>query len=166
MNPLKANIYSAAKLLSLLGIHDPVTQRLRDIIQHTIEFREKNGVIRKDLLQLFIELRNTGQISENDKWQATKAKSEHTKAYMSIDMIAANSFLFYVAGSETTAATISFTLYEMAMYPEILAKAQKEVDEILQKHDLKPDGQLTYEAIQDMKYLDLCVKGLLFFSLV
>ncbi|XP_013110655.2 cytochrome P450 6d1 [Stomoxys calcitrans] len=148
----------AAKLLSLLGVHDPVTQRLRDIIQHTIEFREKNGVIRKDLLQLFIELKNTGQISENDKWQATKAKSEHTKAYMSIDMIAANSFLFYVAGSETTAATISFTLYEMAMYPEILAKAQKEVDEILQKHDLKPDGQLTYEAIQDMKYLDLCVK--------
>ncbi|XP_073822364.1 cytochrome P450 6d1 [Musca autumnalis] len=147
-----------AKLLSRLGANDPVTYRLRDIVKRTIEFREEKDVMRKDLLQLFIQLRNTGKISDdNDKmWSKVESMAENLKA-MSIDMIASNSFLFYIAGSETTAATISFTIYEFAMYPEILKKAQNEVDEVLQKHGLKPEGRLTYEAIQDMKYLDLCV---------
>lgn len=129
-------------------------------MKRTIEFREEKGVVRKDLLQLFIQLRNTGKISDdNDKlWHDVESTAENLKA-MSIDMIASNSFLFYIAGSETTAATTSFTIYELAMYPEILKKAQSEVDECLQRHGLKPQGRLTYEAIQDMKYLDLCVMG-------
>ncbi|XP_059222051.1 cytochrome P450 6d1-like [Stomoxys calcitrans] len=150
-----------AKFLSSMGVKDSISHRLRDIVSHTIEYREKHGVIRKDLLQLLIQLRNTGKISEDNErvWSTTnETKAEHFKKAMSIDMIAANSFLFYMAGSETTSATISFTLYEMAMYPDIFAKAQNEVDEILERYGLKPDGHLTYEAIQDMKYLDLCVK--------
>ncbi|XP_061395486.1 cytochrome P450 6d1-like [Musca vetustissima] len=147
-----------AKILSRLGAKDPVTYRLRDIVKRTIEFREEKGVVRKDLLQLFIQLRNTGKISDDsDKvWKKIESTAENLKA-MSIDMIASNAFLFYVAGSETTSATISFTIYELAMYPEILKKAQNEVDEVLRKHNLKPEGRLTYEAIQDLKYLDLCV---------
>lgn len=146
--------------MSRLGAKDPITYRLRDIVKRTIEFREEKGVVRKDLLQLFIQLRNTGKISDdNDKlWHDVESTAENLKA-MSIDMIASNSFLFYIAGSETTAATTSFTIYELAMYPEILKKAQSEVDECLQRHGLKPQGRLTYEAIQDMKYLDLCVMG-------
>ncbi|XP_061395496.1 cytochrome P450 6d1 [Musca vetustissima] len=147
-----------ARILSRLGAKDPVTYRLRDIVKRTIEFREEKGVVRKDLLQLFIQLRNTGKISDDsDKlWNEVESTAENLKS-MSIDMIASNSFLFYIAGSETTAATTSFTIYELAMYPEILKKAQNEVDEVLRKHNLKPEGRLTYEAIQDLKYLDLCV---------
>uniref|UniRef100_A0A1I8P7W2 Cytochrome P450 n=1 Tax=Stomoxys calcitrans TaxID=35570 RepID=A0A1I8P7W2_STOCA len=157
---LMAFIYPPlAGLLARLGIKDSVTYGLRDIIARTIEFRESRGVVRKDLLQLLIQLRNTGKISDDNdpNWHRIESTAENLKA-MSIDMIAANAFLFYIAGSETTASTTSLTLYEMAMYPEILAKAQKEVDDILKKHGLNADGCLTYEAIQDMKYLQMCVK--------
>lgn len=111
------------------------------------------------MLQLLIQLRNTGKISDdNDGLWQIETTAENLKS-MSIEMIAAQLFLFYIAGSETTAATTSFTIYEFAMYPEILRKAQNEVDECLKKHGLMPEDKLTYEAIQDMKYLDLCVMG-------
>ena len=151
-----------AKILARIGPTNQVSLRLKDIVQRTIEHREKHGVMRKDLLQLLIQLRNTGKISDdNDEIWSIESTADNLKS-MSIEMITAQMFLFYVAGSETTAATTSFTLYEMAMYPEILKKAQAEVDECLNKHNIKPDGKYTYESIKDMKYLDLCVTGTLF----
>lgn len=142
-----------------MGIKDPITQRIGEIVKRTIEFREEKGVVRKDLLQLLIQLRNTGKISDdNDQLWKAESTAENLKS-MSIDMIASNSFIFYIAGSETTAATTSFTIYEFAMHPEILKKAQTEVDQCLEKHGLKPSDHLTYDVIQELKYLDLCVMG-------
>lgn len=74
---------------------------------------------------------------------------------MSIESIAAQMLLFYIAGFETSASSAAFTIYELSQYPELLAKAQRDVENALEKHD----GKLTYEAIQDMKFLDLCIMG-------
>ena len=74
-------------------------------------------------------------------------------------MIAAQAFIFYIAGSETTAAGATYTLYEWAMNPQLLEKAQAEVMQNLEKHNLKPDDKLTYEVLQDMKFIDLCLMG-------
>ncbi|XP_073826612.1 cytochrome P450 6d1-like [Musca autumnalis] len=147
-----------AQLLCRLGVNDPITFSIRDVVERTIEFRQKNGVVRKDLLQLLIQLRNTGKISDDNDdslWRSETA-AENLKS-ISIDMISANLLLFYIAGSETTASTIAFTLYELAMYPEILSKVQQEIDCCLQKHNLYSKGPLSYDVIKEMKYLDLCV---------
>lgn len=71
---------------------------------------------------------------------------------MSVDVIAAQLFLFYVAGFETSAATTAFTLYELAQYPDLMKKAQDDVAQALEKH-----GKMTYDALKDMKFLDLCI---------
>uniref|UniRef100_A0A1I8Q2A8 Cytochrome P450 n=1 Tax=Stomoxys calcitrans TaxID=35570 RepID=A0A1I8Q2A8_STOCA len=155
---IKSLLITVAFILGRLGVRDPVIYRLRDIVQQTIEHREKNGVMRKDLLQLLIQLRNTGEISEDNEqlWNVIKTSGESLKS-ISIDIIASNAFLFYMAGSETTAATTSYTIYELSMNPRVLQKAQEEVDKAMEKHGLGVNGRLTYEAIQDMAYLDLCV---------
>lgn len=145
--------------MNRFGLQDPVLCRLRDIIKKRIKLREKKGVVRKDLLQLLIQLRNTGKIAGDNDTDWTKEPTTHNLKSMSIDVIAANAFLFYIAGSETTSATTAFTLYELAMNPRVLFRVQTDIDCTLQKYGLKPKGPLTYEAIQDMKYLDLCVKG-------
>lgn len=142
-----------------MGVTDPITYSVRDIVQRTIEIREKKGIVRKDLIQLLLQLRNTGKISEdNDEIWSAESTAENLKS-ISMDVISANLLVFYVAGSETTSSTIGFTLYELAMYPEILKKVQSEVDSCLKKHGLKAEGNLSYEAVNDMKYLDLCVMG-------
>ncbi|XP_061394949.1 cytochrome P450 6d1-like [Musca vetustissima] len=150
--------YSIAQFLALFGTLDPITADLREIVRRTIEYREKHGVARKDILQLLLQLRNSGEVREDDDtttWQVD-AVAENQKT-MSIDTITANLFLFYIAGSETTSSTIAYTLYELAMYPEILQRVQAEVLRCLERNNLKRWDNLSYDILQEMPYLDLCI---------
>ncbi|XP_017091713.2 probable cytochrome P450 6d5 [Drosophila bipectinata] len=135
-----------------IGWKQEATERMRELTHRTVDLREKNNIVRRDMLQLLLQLRNQGKISTDDTvWTAESSK--HGTQSVSKDFIAAQLFLFYVAGFETTAATTSFTLYELAQNPEMLAKAQEDVRNAIEKHD----GKLTYDAIQEMKYLEACV---------
>ncbi|XP_053969914.1 probable cytochrome P450 6d5 isoform X1 [Anastrepha ludens] len=143
---------SLEKLFLRLGWREEAPNMMREIVKRTVQMREEQNITRKDMLQLLMQLRNKGEISPDDNdWSAKVGKGAPKP--MSIKTIATNLFLFYVAGYETTASSASFTTFELAQYPEALEKAQRDVEEALQKHDNK----FTYEAIQDMKYLDLCV---------
>lgn len=143
---------SLEKLFQRLGWTEPAPEYMKKIVRSTIEYREKNNVIRKDMLQLLLQLRNTGKINDDndEEWSAQKTKDALKS--MSVELIAAQLFLFYVAGFETSASTTAFTLYELAQYPELLKKAQEDVKQAFEKH-----GSLTYEALKEMKFLDLCV---------
>lgn len=145
--------------MNRLGYESEVLIKLRDIMKRTIEFREENKVVRKDMLQLLIRLRNTGKIGEDDDkvWDIETA-SEELKS-MSIEKIAAQAFLFSTAGSESTGSTAAFTLYELAMYPDLLKEARDELDAVMARHGLKRGDRFTYEAVQDLKFLELCIMG-------
>lgn len=56
-----------------------------------------------------------------------------------------------IAGHETTAAVLTWALFELTKHPEKLAKVQKEIDSTI------GDRSPTYEDIKDMKYLRLVV---------
>ena len=62
---------------------------------------------------------------------------------------------FLIAGYETSASTLTFALYELALHPEIQQSLRAEILQVLSKHD----GKLTYNGIQDMSYLDRVVSG-------
>lgn len=72
-----------------------------------------------------------------------------------MDEAAAQVFIFFLAGFETTATTMMFALFEMCSEPSIRDRAKEEVVDVLQKHD----GKLTYDAINDLHYLDMVVLG-------
>ena len=74
---------------------------------------------------------------------------------MTMDELAAQVFIFFLAGFETSSTTMSFCLYELALNPDIQRRVQDEIDNVLQKDD----GEVTYEAIQQMEYLDKTVAG-------
>jgi hypothetical protein len=48
-----------------------------------------------------------------------------------------------------------FALYELAMHPDVQTKLRAEIMQNLNKNN----GQLTYEGIQEMVYLDMVVSG-------
>lgn len=56
--------------------------------------------------------------------------------------------IFFVAGRESSVTTICFTLYELAKHPEIQKRTREEIHEKLKEHGM------TYEAFQNMKYLN------------
>lgn len=73
---------------------------------------------------------------------------------MSFEQIAGQLSTFYIAGNGTTTAAISFTLYELSQHVGLMIRAQQDVEKILEKHN----GQLTYESINEMQFIDSCVK--------
>ncbi|WP_326595078.1 cytochrome P450 [Streptomyces sp. NBC_01803] len=55
---------------------------------------------------------------------------------------------FLVAGHETTSGALSFALYYLAKHPEVMARAQEEVDRVW-----GPDGDPTYEQVSKLRYV-------------
>jgi cytochrome P450 len=72
-----------------------------------------------------------------------------------MNSLAAQCFVFFVAGYETSSTTMMFCLYELSLHQDIQDRVRAEIDVVLQKHD----GKLTYEGIQEMEYLDKVVSG-------
>jgi hypothetical protein len=62
---------------------------------------------------------------------------------------------FLGAGFETSGSTMSFALYELALHPEIQNRLRANIMEVLNKYN----GQVTYDGMQEMAYLDMVVSG-------
>jgi hypothetical protein len=72
-----------------------------------------------------------------------------------MNSLAAQAFVFFAAGYETSSTTMTFCLYELSLHQDIQNRLREEIDVVLLKHD----GKLTYEGIQEMEYLDKVVSG-------
>lgn len=106
-------------------------------VKETMTEREKQNFARKDFMQLLIQLKNEG---------------EEPGLKMTVEKVAAQAFVFFLAGFETSSTTMSFALYELAKNPPMQRALRKEMDEALEKF-----GGFTYEAMQEMKFLDRIV---------
>lgn len=151
------------KLVNILKLRfndQSVDNFIMSLVKENLEYREKNNIVRKDFFQLLIQLRNSGSVQMNDDWES-KIKSNESTKMMTVENMAAHSFLFLVAGFLTSSSTISFCLYELAKNPNIQQRVHNEIDRIFAKHK----GQITYEFISELKFLELCIDGKCFNSL-
>jgi len=72
-----------------------------------------------------------------------------------VNEAAAQSFAFFVAGFETASTTLQFCLFELSLNVSLQERLRKEVDETMAKHN----GKLSYEAYQEMGYLEQVISG-------
>lgn len=77
------------------------------------------------------------------------------KYTLNVNEIIAQSFVFFIAGFDTSSSTMQFALYELARNEKIQQKARKEVDEMYEKNG----GKITYEGVMELKYLSQIVDG-------
>ncbi|KAG5667307.1 hypothetical protein PVAND_015293 [Polypedilum vanderplanki] len=108
-----------------------VTDFIMKVVRQTLDYREKNNVERNDFFQLLMNMKKTGDMTFND--------------------IAANSFVFFLAGFETSSSVMTFSTYELALNQDIQDRLRTEINEVIAKHN----GEVTYESIMEMKYLDM-----------
>lgn len=76
-------------------------------------------------------------------------------AELSDDLLAAQTFIFFAAGFETSSTTISNALYELALNHDIQDKLREEIEHFAAKND----GEWKYETIKQMQYLDKVFQG-------
>ena len=155
---LKTNV---AQLLSSTGewtrklvfwpvINPKVSDYFIEMVRETMKFREENNIVKPDVMQMLIQLKNNEKIENkvDEKIESSDGKS------LTVEQCAAQAFVFFFAGFETSSTVMSFTVYELARNLDIQAKVQKEIDEIV-----KTPQDITYENLKRMTYLDMIIKG-------
>nr|AZR39433.1 cytochrome P450 [Agasicles hygrophila] len=135
-----------ARLLRFGVFTGTVTSFFNKVVRETIAYREQNSITRPDFLQLLIQLRKNGKLEEDNL-------DDHPPGTcLTIEEAAAQAFIFFLAGFETTSTTISFALFELASNQSIQNKARKEVDKVFEKYQ-----SFTYESVMEMHYLDTVI---------
>lgn len=147
---------SLSRLLRVRFTDKDVGDFMINIVKENSKYREENNIVRKDFFQMLMQLRNTGKIKENDDhdWSI---KSTNIKKSLSLEEISAQAFLFFAASYESSSSTMSFCMYELATNADTQQKAYEEIVSVLERHN----GQLTYESVGEMKYLDNCINEVL-----
>lgn len=69
----------------------------------------------------------------------------------------AQAITFFGDGFETSSAALSFSLYALATNPDVQERVREEVESVLKRHG----GELTFDGIQEMTYLDIVLSGIL-----
>lgn len=142
------------KYLGIRIVDKDISDFMLETVRQNLEYREKNNIVRKDFFQLLIQLRNAGKLQDDDDWAA---RTSNNKKSLSVKDIAAQAYIFFAAGYESTSTTMSFCLHELAKEPATQQKVYDEIVSVLKKYD----GKLNYEAVSEMKLLECCIDGML-----
>ncbi|EDW74198.1 uncharacterized protein Dwil_GK21516 [Drosophila willistoni] len=133
-------LFGAPKLAAKLRMKQLV-QKVEDfymnIIRDTVNYRVKNNVKRNDFMDMLIELKK--KYDEGNKEEG-----------LSFNELAAQAFVFFLAGYETSSTTMGFALHELALNQDIQNRLRNEIDEVLAKNN----GEFSYDSMREMKYLE------------
>ncbi|KAH9515376.1 Cytochrome P450 3A8 [Bulinus truncatus] len=130
------------KILSALGIpmmSGKSMQYFAKLIDQVIEERKVDG--QKGKINDFIDLVMNAETEADQSSGKQLTRSE----------IHGQAIAFILAGFDTTATVLSFTLFFLAMNPDCCEKAREEINEKCGQDF--PD----YETVQSMTYLDMCI---------
>lgn len=137
----------------------------RDVVMETVRTREQQNIYRPDMIQLMIDARR-GRLKHDTKSDLdtgfatveespiTKSEKLHTLKFTDDD-ITAQALIFFLAGFDSTATTMSFMMLELALNPDVQERLWQEITETL----MSCNGQLNYENLVKMSYLDQVVSG-------
>lgn len=127
-----------ARKLHMKFLPDDVQDFFLKTIRDTVEYRQKNKIERNDVMNLLMKLLDNG-------------KGEEGK--ITFNEMAAQCFVFFIAGFETSSSTSTMVLYSLALNTEVQDKLRDEMNKVL----AKSDGKLTYEGMLEMKYLQMVI---------
>ncbi|XP_031624489.1 probable cytochrome P450 9f2 [Contarinia nasturtii] len=150
-----------ARALNITFTNPSIANAFTSTILNTMSFRQKNKIYRPDMINMLMQIREgtlKHQIDEMAKEKegfATVEESEigklTVKRTWTDDEIVAQCFIFFIAGFETSATILTFTVYEIATNPDI---QQKLYEEVVKMSEQLGGKSITYDALQKMKYLD------------
>ncbi|KAK2585575.1 hypothetical protein KPH14_010209 [Odynerus spinipes] len=114
---------------------------LRRVFWDTADFRMKSEIKRGDLIDVLIELKKN---HENEDLGGFRFDG---------DDLVAQAAVFFTGGFETSSTTLAFSLYELALQPEIQRRLRSEILEALKINN----GKVTYEMVMGLTYLEMVV---------
>ncbi|XP_075970236.1 cytochrome P450 6B6-like [Anticarsia gemmatalis] len=142
-------------LLQYLLAEDDLLETTTQIVKSVLNERNDKPSGRHDFIDLLMELRDKGTIT-GESVELKNPDGSPTQVDMEMDLqcMAAQVFIFFAAGFETSSSATSYLLHELAFHPEEQEKIQQDIDQVLAKYDNK----LCYDAIAEMSLLSMAFK--------
>ncbi|EDW59415.1 probable cytochrome P450 9f2 [Drosophila virilis] len=150
---LKFLMFTTAKrLFKLLKI--PLFDRksvdyLVRLVLDAMKYRQEHNIVRSDMINMLMEARGM--------FHTDKPKLGNARNWSDRDIVA-QCFVFFLAGFETSASFMCFTAQELMENGDVQERLYEEVAQLDSELD---GGQLTYEALTGMKYMDQVVSEVL-----
>ncbi|KAI4456041.1 cytochrome p450 [Holotrichia oblita] len=123
-----------AKRIGFANTSTPVANFFKKVATDTYNYRIQNNVKRNDFMQILIDM---------------KDKTNNPDP-LTMNELLAQSLLFFIAGFDTTSQILSMCLFSLATHSDIQEKLREEVKKVLNKYN----GEITYDALQDLKYME------------
>ncbi|CAG9859947.1 unnamed protein product [Phyllotreta striolata] len=142
-----------------------ITNFFQNLVKTNIEYREKNNVIRPDMIQLLMEakrgrLKHSDENTDQDTGFATVEESSVGKSLRQIELtdelMTAQALVFFIAGFDTSSTVLSFLAHQLAIDQDVQKKLQTEIDDVI-----KSQESVSYEDLLKMKYLDQVISEIL-----
>ncbi|XP_058975924.1 cytochrome P450 6g1-like [Musca domestica] len=137
----------APKLQRLMGckiLYPETEQFLRVAITQAIAERETSssgGEKRNDIIDIFVKLKQEAE--QKGEWEMDKF----------MECLMAQAGIFMIGGFETSSTTMSNALLELAKQPELQSHLREEIKEAF----AEGKGEISYDAISKMNYLDMVI---------
>ncbi|KAH8410927.1 hypothetical protein KR222_011720, partial [Zaprionus bogoriensis] len=129
-----------ARRLHMKLTPDHIEKFFMRIVKENVAYREQNNIRRNDFMDQLIDLKNN---------RLMKSETGESMS-LTIEEIAAQTYVFFAAGFETSSTTMGFALYELAQNQDIQDRLRAECREVLANNN----NELTYESLKEMGYLN------------
>lgn len=134
----------------------------KDVCANMMKSRRESGVRHHDFLQLMMDAQkaalsdtNDGRDAENDLYNlGVDEKCDvptQGKTLTEIEAMA-QCVIFLLAGQDTTSSVIAYTVYLLALHPDVQERLRHEVDDCFEQYGPEP----TLDVVSKLNYLD-CV---------
>ncbi|XP_026481493.1 cytochrome P450 6j1-like [Ctenocephalides felis] len=124
-----------SKILKIRLMPKETADFMTQIVTQNVKYREDHKIVRDDFLQ--------GMINSKGKGQGEFPPLTNLE-------MTGHAVSFLTDGYETSSAVMAFVFYAVAKHKHVQDKLRQEILDVLKKHD----GQVTYEAIMEMQYLE------------
>uniref|UniRef100_A0A6V7M0G0 Cytochrome P450 n=1 Tax=Bracon brevicornis TaxID=1563983 RepID=A0A6V7M0G0_9HYME len=124
-----------AKIFNMKILGSRFEQFFLELVKETVETRDREGISRPDMIQLMMDSRN---IKSGEGPQLTLVE------------MTSQAMVFFFGGFETVSTLMCFLAHMISIHPEVQKKIHDEIDDVLERCQ----GEVTYEAINSMPYLE------------
>ncbi|XP_011685890.1 PREDICTED: cytochrome P450 6a2-like [Wasmannia auropunctata] len=125
-------IPSLNRIFKLSMIPKHVDHFFRTLVADLTEQRKKDGIPRNDFINLMSEL---------ERAEGSEFDTEYITGHV---------MMLVLDGYETASSVMSYIGFHLATHPEVQEKLREEVISVLNKYD----GELTYENLREMTFMD------------
>lgn len=124
-----------------------------DLIVGIFEGRDYKPSSRNDFVDLILSFKEKNCITGDSLSNMKTGENKKVDIHVDNELLVAQCITFFAAGFETTASTLSFTLYELAKNQHVQKKVHEEIDAYLQKNN----NQITYDCVKELPFLEACI---------